>query len=75
METRMDEAAGQRRKNAEDRVSQFLNGGNCTITMHPSATLLDKLLMLKQIRLDLRYQSCDLAELESAIKRELNHTS
>lgn len=64
-------------KEAEDRVSRFVNGleaENCTISMHPAvpaASRLSKLLMLKMLRLEMPYQSTEPAALEWSIAREL----
>ena len=54
-------------KAAEDAVSLFLNGGNCTKTLHEPASDEAKLVMLKQIRLELPHQSTAISEIEKAI--------
>ena len=55
---------------AEDEVSRFLNGGNCTTTAHVSAGRLVKLVMLKMLRLDMPHVSMQLQSLEHEIREE-----
>lgn len=57
-------------KTAEDAVSRWLNGGNCTTTSHIAASTLEKLLMLKFLRMDMPHQSTQISDLEAAIKKE-----
>ena len=64
------EAAKTPLQEAEDYVSQFLNGAKCTITNHEPATTLHKLIMLKMLRLDMPHQSTNLKDLDLAIAKE-----
>jgi hypothetical protein len=56
-------------KEAEDSIALFLNGGPCSQSNHPSATELQELLMLKQLRLKYPHQSTQINEIERAIER------
>jgi len=56
-------------KEAETHVALWLNGGGCQTTMHNAATDLEKLVMLKMLRLELPHQSTQLAELDAAIRK------
>lgn len=64
-------------KEAEDRVSRFLNGAqkeSCWISLHPAvpaATQLAKLLMLKYLRLEMPHQSTQISAIETEVAREL----
>lgn len=62
-------------KRAEDRVSQFLNGGKCQFADHPASTRLEILIMLRQIRLAEPHVSTDLSNLEREIKKEARAAS
>lgn len=54
-------------KTEEDGVALWLNGGNCTAMNHTGATELQKLLMLKMLRLDMPHQSTQIKDIERAI--------
>ena len=56
-------------KDAEDRVSLFINGGSCMTTKHEEASELDKLVMLKMLRMEFPHLSMSIASIESAIRR------
>ena len=56
-------------KAEEDQVALFLNGGPCTKTVHEGASELQKLMMLKMLRLDMPHQSTSVTELDFAINR------
>ena len=56
---------------AEDRASQFVNGGGYQKTTHQAATYLEKLIMLKTLRMDLPHISMQIKELEHLIAVEL----
>ena len=56
-------------KEAEDHVALFLNGGVCTKHNHDGATDLQKLIILKQLRIEMPHQSMQLSELDAAIRK------
>lgn len=60
---------------AEDRVSNYLNGGSCTISLHPAMTQIEKLLMFKMLRLEMPHQATSLNDLEWAISQEVKKES
>ena len=51
----------------EDGVALWLNGGGCQTTTHEGATQLQKLVMLKMLRLDMPHQSTQIKDIERAI--------
>ena len=51
----------------EDGVALWLNGGGCTKTTHDGATELQKLIMLKMLRMDMPHQSTQIKDIERAI--------
>jgi len=57
-------------KAAEDAVGVFINGGQCTKSQHPAASSLELLVMMRQLRLLLPYQSTNVHELDETIRRE-----
>lgn len=69
--TQLATARAKTLKDAEDRVSSFLNGGSCSLTTHPAATELEKLIMFKQLRLDMTHQGTQLHDLEASIGKLL----
>ena len=58
-------------KAAEDNVSLFLNGGGCNKTTHEGATEVEKLLMLKMLRMEFPHISTQVYVLEYLIRCEL----
>lgn len=52
---------------AETVVERYLNGAPCSLNPHPPMTDLEKLIMLKMLRLEFPHQSTALSEIESAI--------
>jgi hypothetical protein len=58
-------------KEAEDYVALFLNGGACTNHTHDAATDLHKLILLKQLRLEMPHQSTNIKDLDAAIRKAL----
>jgi len=58
-------------KEAEDYVALFLNGGGCHKTVHEAATDLQKLILLKQLRLEMPHQSTQISDLDAAIRKAL----
>jgi hypothetical protein len=56
---------------AEDRVALILNGGAAGLDAHLALTELEKLVMLKMLRLEYPHQSTTLRELDAAIFREI----
>ena len=57
-------------KEAETRVALWLHGGDCTIRNHDAATVLEKLIALKMLRMEFPHQSTQVAELDRAIEKE-----
>jgi len=64
-----DEAPKSKLTLAEDVVSRFLNGAPCSLNPHLPMTELEKLVMLKALRLEFPHQSTNLNELEWAIRK------
>lgn len=60
---------------AEGAVAQFLNGGRCVHSQHPEASQLMKLIMLKQLRIEMPHQGTNPADLDIAIRREVKKLS
>ena len=54
---------------AENTVNRFLNGAPCSLNPHLPMSDLEKLIMLKMLRLELPHQSTNLNELEWAIRK------
>ena len=60
---------------AEDRVSNYLNGGKCIISEHPAMTQLEQLIMLRQLRIEMPHQSTAPVDIEIAIRKELRRSA
>lgn len=64
-------------KEAEDRVSRFLNGvesEGCSVSIHqpiPPASRLARLVMLKMLRSEMPHQSTQIPAIEAEIAKEL----
>ena len=56
-------------KDAEDRVSQILNGGKCTTSEHEPLTLLEKMILLRALKIEFPHQSMALHELAWAVQK------
>lgn len=56
---------------AENKVSQFINGGGCNLTQHGESSTLDQLVMLRQLKLLHPHLSTHPLELEMRIRIEL----
>jgi hypothetical protein len=56
---------------AENKVSQFLNGGSCSISQHTEASMLEQLIMMRQLKLLHPHLSTHPLELEMRIRMEL----
>lgn len=59
---------------AENKAALFLNGGACTLAIHPESTELDQLVMLRQLKLLHPHLSTHPLELEFRIRVELKKT-
>jgi len=62
-------------KETEDRVSLWLNGGECKKTQHPESTVLDDAVMWKALRLKHPYWGSSLHDLDALINLELRRVA
>ena len=60
---------------AEDKASDVLNGtaegSTCTISRHPAATLLEKLVLMRALKIEFPHQSTNIVDLEIAIRKQI----
>jgi hypothetical protein len=65
----VEKSEWHRLKAAEDNVSLFLNGGGCNKTTHEGATEVEKLLMLKMLRMEFPHVPTD----PESLRHLINH--
>ena len=60
---------------AKDKDATIINGGPCPVSLHSELTHLEKLAIMRHLKLELRHQSTWPGDLEEAMRREAERMS